>query len=307
MRFGVRPVKLLDVAQMALLSFLWGASFILIRIAGQDLSPVWVGIGRLAFGSAFLWLLLRVQRGHTPPAAKLPYVLLVAVFNNAIPFVFFPWGEHTVPSSLASILNAATPIFSAIISFMLADSRLSARATAGVGLGMLGVILAVSGDLRGGWGSPLGVVVIVIAALGYAIATAIAKRHLSGLHPVGLATAQLSWALVMLLPLGLAIGLPTNLQVGPVAAVAGLGVLGSGLAYWLYYSLLSRVSATQTVAVTFIVPIWGQFWGLVAGEPVGWTSVVGIAVVLFGLSLLNGRPVRRVPQAVEATPEPARS
>lgn len=299
-------VKPRDLALMGLLSFIWGASFILIRISGQAFSPVWVGIGRLAFGSAFLWVLLKVQGGRTPPLSKLPVVLLVAFFNNAIPFVFFPWGERTVPSNLAAILNAMTPIFSTIISFMLADSRLSARATAGVGLSMLGVMLAVSGTLRIGWGSPLGVGVIVIAALGYAIATMIAKRALRGFDPVGLATTQLTWALVMLLPVGLLMGAPTQIQVAPILALAGLGVFGSGVAYWLYYSLLSRVSATQTVAVTFIVPIWGQFWGFVAGEPVGWASIAGVAVVLAGLSLLNARPAQRLAHPVDLAAGPTR-
>jgi drug/metabolite transporter (DMT)-like permease len=281
-----------DAFQLLLLSAVWGASFILIRIAGHALPPAWVALGRLVLGGAFLWTVLLAGRRRLPPRSRLAPLLLVALFNNAIPFTFFAWGEQTVPSSLAAILNATTPLFSALIALGLRDSRLSGRAVLGVSLSFLGVGLAVSGGLRGGWGSPLGVALIAAASLGYAIATTIAKRTLAGLDPIGLATSQLSWATVMVAPLALAGPGPARLEPAALGAIAVLGVLGSGLAYLLYYGLLERVSPTQLVAVTYLLPVWGLFWGALAGEPVGWPSLLGVGVILVGLGLLNalGRP-----------------
>lgn len=276
-----------DAVRLLLLSAVWGVSFILIHIAGSGLPPIFVALGRLAFGAAFLWAVLLVGKRRLPPRSRLGPLLAVALFNNAIPFTFFAWGEQTVPSSLAAILNATTPLFSILIALGLRDTRTGPRALFGVSLGFLGVALAVSGGLRGGWGSPLGVGLITAASLGYAIATTIAKRRLTGLDSIGLATAQISGAGLMLVPVAAVTPIHGVPALAALGAVAVLGVFGSGFAYLLYYSLLERVSPTQAVAVTYVLPIWGLFWGAVAGDPVGWTSLVGVAVILFGLGLLN--------------------
>ena len=102
-------MRLRDAIEMFLLSAVWGASFILIQLAGDDLPAVWVAVTRLAFGSAFLWIVLRLGRHKLPSRRQLLPLAIVAVFNNAIPFCFFPWGERTVPSSIAAILSGMFP------------------------------------------------------------------------------------------------------------------------------------------------------------------------------------------------------
>ena len=124
-------MRLRDMLEMFLLSAVWGASFILIKLAGDDLPPVWVAVGRLAFGAAFLWIALLLGRHKLPPLRMLPPLLVVAVLNNAIPFCLFPWGERTVPSSIAAILNATTPIWALLLGLIFGTSR-ATRLTAWV-------------------------------------------------------------------------------------------------------------------------------------------------------------------------------
>src|SRR5215475_12207668 len=146
---GRVPMRLRDIVEMLLLSAVWGASFILIRIAGDDLPPVWVAVGRLAFGSAFLWIALRAGGHKLPPLRLILPLAIVALFNNAIPFCLFPWGEQTVPSSIAAILNATTTIWALLLGLFMGTARATPRTIVGVALGFLGVLGVVYGHAAG--------------------------------------------------------------------------------------------------------------------------------------------------------------
>src|SRR5579863_7496707 len=142
-------MRLRDLLNMFVLSAIWGASFILIQLAGDDLPAAWVAVVRLGFGSAFLWIVFRLGRYALPPRRLLVKLAVVAVFNNAIPFCFFPWGERTVPSSIAAILNATTPIWALLLGLLLGGARATRRTAAGVVLGFLGVLGVVFGHAAG--------------------------------------------------------------------------------------------------------------------------------------------------------------
>jgi drug/metabolite transporter (DMT)-like permease len=282
-----------DAFRLFLLSAVWGISFLLIKWSGEVFPPLWVALLRCVFGAAVLWLALRLGRHALPPAHLWKPLLLVALFNNVVPWTFFAWGEQSVSSNIAAILNATTPLFTLLISLGVRETAPSTRVILGVLLGLGGVGLTVAGGLSGGHASVLGVSVLAAAGLGYALATVVAKRTLGGLNPVGLATTQLSLAGLMLLPTALMGPAPAVLSSQAVLSVLFLGVFGSGFAYLLYYGLLARISSTQVSAVTYLLPIWGLFWGAVAGERVGLLSVVGVGVILVGLALLNLRFRRR--------------
>lgn len=284
-------MRLRDVFDMFLLSAFWGASFILIKIAGDDLPPVWVAVCRLAFGAAFLWIALSIGRHKMPPLRLLPPLLVVAILNNAVPFCFFPWGERTVPSSIAAILNATTPIWALLLGLVFGAARATRLTSVGVALGFLGVLGVVCGQAGRATGAPsdylLGVVLIVAASFSYGAGAVLAKHWLQGVEPVVIAAFQLSLAGLVLLPLAVFGPHPVALHWQSALAVTVLGVLGSGLAYLLFFRLLATISSTRTVAVTYVLPIWGLFWGFIAGEPIRWTALVGVVVVMAGLILLN--------------------
>jgi drug/metabolite transporter (DMT)-like permease len=268
----------------------------MIRIAGSAFPPLWVALLRCTLGAALLWTVLTLGGNKLPPRHLLPWLLLVALFNNAIPFTFFAWGERTVPSNIAAVLNATTPIWTLLLSMAIHRTRAALLTIAGVLVAFAGVLVVVvshAGDpaadhVRGG--VLRGAIVISLAALGYAIATILAKARLQGLDPIGLATTQLSLAGLMILPIALAGAHPSNIRLAPVAAIAVLGFAGSGFAYLLYYRLLSQVSATHVTAVTYLLPLWGLFWGLFAHEPIGPLTCLGVAITIGGLILLNLQP-----------------
>jgi drug/metabolite transporter (DMT)-like permease len=289
-------MKTKSVLQILLLSAVWGISFLMIRIAGASFPPLWVALLRCALGAALLWTVLKVGDHPLPPRSLLPWLLAVALINNAIPFTFFAWGERTVPSNIAAVINATTPIWTLLLSMAIHRTRAGLLTIGGVLLGFGGVLVVVvshAGDpaadhVSGGLGR--GALVIALAALGYAVATVMAKTKLQGLDPIGLATTQLSLAGLMILPIAFAGPHPTAVRLAPVLAIAVLGFAGSGFAYLLYYRLLAQVSATHVTAVTYLLPIWGLFWGLFAHEPIGLFTCLGVAITIAGLVLLNLQP-----------------
>jgi drug/metabolite transporter (DMT)-like permease len=304
-------MKLRSVLEMLLLSAVWGASFILIKLAGADLPPVWVAVGRLTFGSMLLWTVLTLGRHKMPPLRLAAPLLAVALLNNALPFCFFAWGEQTVPSSIAAILNATTPIWALLLGLATGSARATRLTAAGVALGFLGVLGVVYGHSSGipagnsTNGFLFGVILIAVASFSYGAGAVAAKLWLQGVEPVVIATFQLSLAGLALLPLALFGPHPTALHLKSAAAVTVLGVLGSGLAYLLFFRLLATISPTRTVAVTYLLPIWGLFWGFVAGEEIRWTALAGVAVVLTGLVLLNLRTgPEKAPAVAAPAPEP---
>jgi drug/metabolite transporter (DMT)-like permease len=295
------PMRLKSILQILLLSAAWGVSFLMMRIAVAEYPPMWISMLRCGLGASLMWLVLLIGAKRLPPVRLLHWLLLVAILNNAVPFSLFAWGERWVPSNTAAVLNATTPIWTLLLS--MAIERKMPRWVTGIGvfLAFLGVLLVVSthsprgGDGGSGPGLLWGTGAIVVAALCYAVASLLAKAKLRGLDPIGLATSQLSLASLLLLPLTLAGAWPTAfLSPAPLAAVAVLGFVGSGIAYLLYYKLLAEVSATQVVAVTYLLPVWGVIWGLVAREFVGVGTYAGVAITLAGLVLLN-LPPRRAP------------
>jgi drug/metabolite transporter (DMT)-like permease len=281
------------VLQILLLSALWGVSFLMIRIAGDSFPPLWVALLRSTLGAVLLWTVLRLGGKQLPPRRLLPWLLTVALFNNALPFTLFAWGERTIPSNVAAVLNATTPIWTLVLTMAIHRTRAALLTIAGVFLGFGGVLVVVTGHAgdpaaeHAAGGVLRGTIVISLAALAYAIATVIAKAKLQGLDPIGLATTQLSLAGLMILPLALAGAHPSGLHLAPIAAITVLGFAGSGFAYLLYYHLLSQVSATHVAAVAYLLPLWGLFWGLFAHESIGLVTCIGVAITIAGLILLN--------------------
>lgn len=281
-----------DVLQLILLSAIWGASFLLISISVRSFPPAWVALLRLLCGAAFLWVVLLTKRRKLPPFRLIVALLIVAFFNNAVPFVLFPLGERVVPSNIAAVLNATTPIWALLLGMGFLGKKAEGSAIPGVLLGFLGVCLVVfshstTATTISRHDYLLGAGFIVVASAAYAIATVIAKLKLVGLDPIGLATTQLTLALFMMVPVALLGPHPAVIQRSSLAAAITLGVFGSGLAYLLFYTLLDRVSPTRVVSVTYIGPIWGLFWGKLAHEKINAGAYFGVAIVIAGLVLLS--------------------
>ncbi len=276
------------------LSAVWGISFLMIRIADTTFPPIWVALLRCSLGAVLLWAILALRGNKLPPRSHLRWLLLVALLNNALPFTCFALGEETVPSNIAAVLNALVPIWTLLLSIAIERRRATRITTVGVLIAFAGAVLVA---MQGNEGGPaqtaanpwVGILVIALATLSYGVATVLAKAKLRGLDPIGLATTQLTLASMMLLPFALAGAHPGALHAGPIGAIAVLGFAGSGIAYLLYYRLLPAITVTQLAAVTYIIPIWGVFWGLMAHEEIGAGTYLGVAITIAGLVLLNMR------------------
>jgi drug/metabolite transporter (DMT)-like permease len=241
-----------------------------------------------------MWVVLLVGGHRLPPWRLLRWLLPVAILNNAVPFSLIAWGERWVPSNTAAVLNATVPIWTLLLSMPLDRKMPRWLTSVGVVLAFVGVLVVVSthapaaDELPDDSGRLWGTAAIVAASLSYAVASLLAKAELRGLDPIGLATTQLTLAAMLLLPVTLPGAWPTAFMVpAALGAVAVLGFIGSGIAYLLYYKLLAEVSATQVVAVTYLLPVWGVFWGLLAGESIGINTYAGVVITLAGLILLN--------------------
>ena len=305
MRLLMNPkgMKTQSILMIGLLSLIWGASFLLIRVADASFPPLWIALLRSSLGGALLWLVLLARRGALPQRRQLPTLLVVAFFNNALPFVCFAWGEQVVPSNTAAVLNATTPIWTLLLGMAVHRRRAGRAVVGGVALGFVGVVLVVlrqapaavaghAGSLTIAQGAGL----ISLGALGYAVGATIAKAKLQSVPPLTLAATQLLLAACVVLPFAALGPHPVHLRLSTAAAVAALGFAGSGLAYLMFFHLLRSMPATHTVAVTYLLPVWGIFWGVLAHESIGPLTYIGVLIVIAGLALMN-LPVRpaRIP------------
>lgn len=289
--------------QLIILSLIWGSSFLFIKIGVTELSPVWVVLGRLLAGALFLMALAAWRGVGLPPARFWLPLVPVAFFNNVLPFILIAWGETHIGSGLASVLNATTPLFSVLIMSTIGDERWNWPKGLGIAIGFLGVFVLVGADLRDlAAAGTQGQLAIVGASLCYAVGGFLVRRTLTGGKPLALATGQLLVAFALTLPMALLpatmpTALPSPLVLGSVAA---LGFLGSGLAYAIYYSLIAEVGATRTLVVTYLVPVTALFWGwLFLSETLDRQMLTGLALIVFGIILVNRRQEAAVPRVVE--------
>ena len=294
-----------------LLSLAWGASFLFIKLALNDLSPLMIGFVRLVIASATMWI-IAVATHRRPRFGRRTWLTLAAMglFNNSLAFVLIPWGEQYISSSLAAILNSTVPLFTIVLAhFVVSDERLNNRRVGGLVIGFSGVVVlmapkgAASVSDLGNLDSLLGSLAVVVASICYAIATVIGRRNLRGEQPVLTSATQLTFGALWLLPVALLSGdlltLP-DVSTFTWLSMLWLGAVGSGLAYLIYFTLLREVGATQVVVVTYVLPFIGVALGvLLLNEPLTWSMIAGLVLILAGLIAINGVPGRR------AKPQPS--
>lgn len=294
-----------DVARLLLLAAIWGSSFLLIKVSLEDFGPLHIVAGRLVLGAAFLLVVLKSRKMPLPAGRDVWRALAVmAIVSNLIPFTLISWGEESITSSLAAILNATTPLFTAAIASLVLDGeRLTLLRAGGIAMGFVGVAVIVGVDVGGS--EVLGELAVVGASLSYGIGFVYARRRLVGRAdgPIALSAGQLVVAAAIATPLAATTG--GDFQVSPLAAlcVAGLGIAGTGLGYVLYYSLVTNVGATSASFVTYLLPIFGVLLGAtLLDESLGLNTVVGAALVIAGMAVAEQAARRPAP----ASEEPAR-
>ncbi|MFE5819098.1 DMT family transporter [Streptomyces sp. NPDC056479] len=287
-----RPRARLDWRlRFAALSLIWGFSFLLIKVGTDGYAPFQVTLGRLVFGTAVLAAAMAVKRERLPRGARTWGHLTVAAFLlNALPFSLFAYSELTIPSTLAGICNATSPLWGMVLSLVaLSEDRPTRVRVAGLGIGFLGV-LTVLGAWQGFHGlDATGTAMALLASLSYPIGWIYIRRTLagSGETHLSLTGAQLLLAtgqLAVVTPLFTSI--PTRFSLVPVLAIVALGALGTGLAVLIQYGLVAEVGPTTAQMVTYFIPVIATAAGVaVLGESLRWTTPVGAVIVLVGAAL----------------------
>ncbi len=272
------------------LSAIWGASYLFIEIGLRDLSAPLVAWLRIAFGAAVL-VPLALRAGALRGFAGLwGSIVVVAIAQVAAPFVLIALGQEEITSSLAGILVGSAPIWTALLAFFfVAEERSEGVQLLGIAIGVAGLVLLLGVDLGGGLEALLGGLAIVLAALGYAIGGLLAKRRLATVQPIGVAAIVLAVSTALSLPAALLTLPAATPGSGPLAAVAVLGVLGTGIAFAIFYELIATIGPARTFLVTYLAPIFAVGYGVVLlDEPFGAISLAGLLLILAGSYLAAG-------------------
>ena len=283
----MKPHKLLE---LTLLAALWGGSFLFIRYAAPafGVAPlIWlrVAIAALCLVPLLLWRgqgdILRQHAGT---------LVLMGIFSTALPFVLIAWAMLSLTAGLASILYAATPIFTAVIAALWLHDRLNKSQMLGLVIGFAGVLLlaADKADFKPG-GSGWAIVAMLMATLFYGVGANMTKHYLGGVPPLVNAAGSQLVSTLILSPLAWwfwPAKMPENMAWG---AVIALGVGCTALAFLMFFRLIATIGAARTITVTFLIPLFGVLWGsLFLNETVNAGMLVGGGIVILGTSLATG-------------------
>jgi drug/metabolite transporter (DMT)-like permease len=281
-----RPIVILS-----LLALIWGASFMLIKIADRELTPATLILGRLASATLLLAAIAVVRLGPRATLAairdKWAWLVVIGIVNTAIPFWLLSWGEKRIDSGLASIIQGAVPIFNALLAFaFFRESRVSGLRLVGLGIGFVGVALLVGEQPHG---KLLAALAVVAMALCYAIGTLLAGRYLRGTPPLVVALASTAVSTIAVLPAGV-IQAPSGMWHGKtIAAILVLGLVGTGIAYLLFFALIQQAGANYATLVTYLVPPIALAYGAIfLGEHFGAWAFASLALILVGVALATG-------------------
>ncbi|AIQ66022.1 putative inner membrane transporter yiJE [compost metagenome] len=280
-----------DLSGLVLLALIWGSSFLFMRISSPVLGPVFTTELRVAIAAAALLLYARIAGIQLDIRSNWKAYLLLGGLNAALPFTLISAAELHLNASLAAILNATTPIFATLAAWWTGGERPGLNRAIGLVLGLGGVAVLV------GWSpEPLDRAMIISvlfslgAALAYGFGGLYAARVGRGVPPLTVATGQQLGAAICLLPLLPAVPPREMPGAAVILSVLALALVCTAFAYLLYFRLIASVGPVKTVSVTFLVPVFGIFWGaLFLHERIYWTTVAGLAVILAGIALISGR------------------
>jgi drug/metabolite transporter (DMT)-like permease len=293
-----RTMGPLEWALLIALSVLWGGTFVFAEVALDEVHPLTLVLARVSIAAGALMLAVYATGQRMPRSTALWGAFFgMGALNNLIPFSLIFWGQTRITGGLAAILNATTPLFTVVLAhFMTADERMTPNRLGGVLLGVAGVVVLIGPAALHELGLQLLAQIAVLgAALSYALA-GIFGRRFRDLPPLVSAAGQVSATTIMMLPVVLWLGAPWRVPLpGPWtwAAILGLALLSTALAYLIYFRLLASAGATNLLLVTFLIPVSAIVLGAsLLGEELEPRHFGGMALIGFGLAAIDGRPLR---------------
>lgn len=296
------------VALLLLLAAIWGASFMFIKIAVDELAPTTTMALRLLFSAIPLLAYVAYRRGLGPAATEMRSIvraaMILGVISTALPFTLIAWGETKIDSGVAAIGNASMPIFVALLALRFRKSeRATGSKAVGVILGLIGVGVLAGVNPEGGWAGVAGTLAVIVASISYAISTLYIQTLLDDVHNDVLAAASVTWGAIFLAPLG-ALQAPSHIPSwGVIGSVLALALLGTVAGQLLYFRMVYSYGSARASLVVYLLPVTALFYGaLLLDEPITASAIVGLVLILTGTALGSG--LLRVPRRAAVAPSP---
>jgi drug/metabolite transporter (DMT)-like permease len=287
-----------DWLLILVLSVFWGGSFFFAGIAIKEIPPVTLALGRVGIAAAILLVYLRLIGSKLPHFGPVwgPLVVM-ALLNNVVPFILIFWSQTHIPSGLASILNATTPLFTIVVAhFATTDDKITPPRLAGLIFGFIGVLIVIGPDaLRDLGVNVLAQLASLLGAVCYAV-SGVYGRRFGNLTPAVVSASILLISTVVIAPLALIADRPWTLPVPSAPAIAatiGVAAISTAAAFLIYFRVLARAGATNLLLVTFLIPVSAILLGaLFLGETLAVRHFAGMGAIALGLAAIDGRPQR---------------
>ena len=282
-------------ALITILSLIWGGTFFFTEVALVELRPFTFVLGRVGFAALALWVVVYLT-GNRMPSSLTDWraFFIMGGLNNMIPFSLIVWGQTEISGALASILNATTPFFAVVVAhFLTSDEKMRRHRLLGIIVGIAGVAVMIGPGVVGGLDATLlAQLAILGAAISYSFAGVFGRRF-AGSPPLVTAAGQVTASTVLLLPVALIVDRPWQLpmpQIETWASVFGVAILGTAIAYIIYFRILRTAGATNLMIVTLLVPVSAIWLGVAfLGETLSRGQMLGMALIGAGLLAMDGR------------------
>jgi drug/metabolite transporter (DMT)-like permease len=291
------------------LAAVWGASYLFIKVGDRDFSPPTLMAARLSIAFVPLFAYLAWTRGGARRAAREVAAvwrtgIVLGTLSAALPFTLIAWGEKHIDSGVAGVVQASLPVFTAILALRFLPSERSGGARlVGIALGLVGVGVLTGIDPGHGWWAVGGTLLVVLSSISYSAGGLFGQTRTETVPGPVLATATTFYGAVLLLPWGLA-ELPSHAPSWkPVASLLALALVGTALAQLLLFHVLRLHGAAKLSLVTYLMPLFAVFYGAtILGEPLRWSALAALALILLGVALGSGTVVMRRRAALRTAP-----
>jgi len=283
-------MKTNPLIELIFLAALWGASFLFMRVASPELGPVLLMALRTLVASLILLPILFYKKQQMALSGKYKEIFIVAMLNTAIPFVLFGYATLSLSAGVTSVLNATTPMFGVLVAFLWLKEKTQLSNLLGLIVGFIGVYLLMADKTHDTTNEVLlPTMAVLLATCCYGISANYTKVKLSGIGSLALATGSQVASALVLIPISFWFLPQNSVSQEAVISVILLGVFCTGLAYILFFRLISALGPNKAITVTYLIPVFGILWGFIfLSEKISTSTIIGAGTILLGVGLSTG-------------------